>query len=71
MKKALISPNETISNFDGSTGYRVADVVNEAFDVALPLFWSDCDDECVADLWYFKAEIGKCVPKPIDLEQAE
>ena len=71
MKSIYAIANETISNFDGSTGYRVADVVNEAFDVALPLFWSDCDDECVSDLWYFKAEIGKCVPKPIEPEQSE
>lgn len=43
MKRALIDPRHN----------RVAQVVDPAaereFSVAPPLFWMDCDDECVAD----------------------
>lgn len=66
MKKALISPNEPVINFDGTTGYRVAEVTTNEFEVAPPLFWTDCDDSCVADLWYYNTEINECVPKPIE-----
>jgi hypothetical protein len=46
--KALISSLEP-----RETGYRVADVAQEAFDVSAPLFWVDCADDVVADkFWY-------------------
>jgi hypothetical protein len=46
--KALISPNES-----KETGYRVAEVSVNGFDVAQPLFWVDCADNVVADqFWY-------------------
>lgn len=50
MKKALISPNELVSN-----GYRVAEVreADNIFPVADPLYWMDCDDEVVADQYWF------------------
>ena len=48
MKEALISPNEP-----RETGYRVAQVEQQKFEVALPLFWVDCADDVVADqFWY-------------------
>lgn len=48
MKKALISPNE-----QRETGFRVAEVCEQSFDVAPPLFWVDCADDVVADqFWY-------------------
>jgi hypothetical protein len=71
MKKALISSNEPVINFDGTTGYRVAEVENTTFEVNPALFWVDCDDACVADQWYYNTEIKECVPKPIEPEPPE
>jgi hypothetical protein len=53
MKKALISPNEVIQNFDNTTGQRVADIHATGFEVAAPLFWVDCEDDVVADRFYY------------------
>jgi hypothetical protein len=55
MKKALICPNEPVNFFDGSSGYRIAQVepAESTFGVADPLYWIDCADDVVADLWYF------------------
>jgi hypothetical protein len=41
---------------------RVADVAEVEFDVAEPLFWVDCPEECKADVWYYKD--GVCSIKP-------
>lgn len=43
---------------------RVAEVKpdNAIFDVALPLHWVDCPDNCVTDEWYYKD--GQVNPKP-------
>lgn len=50
--KALISPIEP-----RETGYRVAQVTEQAFLIAEPLFWIDCADDVVADqFWYDPAE---------------
>ena len=50
--KALISPNEP-----RETGYRVAQVAEQAFLIAEPLFWIDCADDVIADqFWYDPAE---------------
>ena len=46
--KALIAPNEIREE-----GYRVAQVEQQEFEVALPLFWVDCDDTIVADKFWF------------------
>ena len=50
MKKALICPNEPVEN-----GYRIAQVEpdNNIFSVAEPLYWLNCNDDVVADQWYF------------------
>ena len=50
MKKALICPNEPVHN-----GYRIAQVepAESIFGVAEPLYWADCNDDVVADQWYF------------------
>lgn len=64
MKKALVSPNEPIMNFDGSVGYRVAQVEAVPFEVAPPLFWHDCDDACIANDWYYDTTTQICVVKP-------
>ncbi len=59
MKKALISPNEPVL-----TGYRVAEVEQNSFEVAIPLFWVDCDDNVVADQFWYDPEDS--VIKPIE-----
>jgi hypothetical protein len=41
---------------------RVAEVEPTLFEVAQPLFWIDCPDDCVRDEWYFKD--GQVQPKP-------
>jgi hypothetical protein len=71
MKKALISSIEPVVNFDGTTGYRVAEVENTTFEVNPVLFWVNCDDACVADVWYYNTEIKECVLKPIEPELPE
>jgi len=58
MKKALISTIEPRQHFDGSKGLRVAQVENESdiFPVAEDMYWLDCDDNVIADLWYFDTD---------------
>jgi hypothetical protein len=51
MKKCLISPLEPCES-----GYRVAEVAESSFEVALPLFWVDCNDDIVADLYWYNPE---------------
>lgn len=67
MKKALISPNETVSCVSGWTpkypyqpiftvipnAERVAEVISSTFEVAPPLYWVDCADNVAADQWYY------------------
>jgi hypothetical protein len=38
---------------------------DKIFDVAQPLHWVDCPENCVADEWYYKD--GQIVKKPIDV----
>jgi hypothetical protein len=59
MKKALIAPNEPVQLPGGKTGWRVAQVENDAskipFEVAHPLFWVNCNDDVVADQFTYDA----------------
>jgi hypothetical protein len=50
---------------------RIAQVEldNNVFEVALPLHWVDCPNDCLADLWYFKN--NQLYLKPQDVEQPE
>lgn len=48
MKKALISPQESVES-----GYRVAQVEENAFEVAEPFFWIECEDDVIANLFYY------------------
>jgi hypothetical protein len=59
--KALISTLEPIE-----TGYRVAQVSEQSFDVTPQLFWVDCADDIVADMyWYDPTDSTiKLVPIP-------
>jgi len=67
MKKALISPNEVVTNFDGTTGQRVAQVedAENIFDVAGELHWIDCADDVVADQYYFDTTANAILEKPV------
>jgi len=79
MKNALISPNESpiqyISGWTTDTppqpiftpidnSCRVAEVENQTFEVALPLFWTECDDDVVADQWYYNTSDQNIYPLP-------
>jgi hypothetical protein len=67
MKKALIDPTSVVSYVSawqaGAERYtpvvspipnscRVAEIADADFPVALPLYWADCADDVVADVWY-------------------
>jgi len=60
----LISPNE-IRN----TGYRVAQVEKEEFEVAEPLFWVDCDNTVKADLFWYDPADQTIKPNPQDITE--
>ena len=59
--KALISPIEP-----RQIGYRVAQVEEQEFEVAPPLFWVDCAEDVRADqFWYDPADQTiKPIPVP-------
>ena len=68
MKNALISPNEP-----RETGYRVAQVEPDGstFEIGLPLFWTPCADDVVADqFWYDPSDnvIKPFPPEPITID---
>lgn len=87
MKKALISPNQTVSyvsdwaNSAGNTympvytvivgAERVAEVMDSPFEVAPPLFWVDCADNVVADQFYYESQTQQILPKPQDAPYPE
>jgi hypothetical protein len=73
MKKALISSIEFVTNFDNTTGYRVAQVENESdiFEVAEGMFWVDCPNETIADHWYFDTTTKTVIVKPIQSTQSQ
>ena len=54
MKKALISPNEKVYDDKGDClGERIAEVSDNEFPVAPPLYWIDCDDNVNATDYYY------------------
>jgi hypothetical protein len=66
MKKALISTIEPREYFDGSKGYRVAQVEENTFSVTEPdLYWIDCDDNVVQDIFYFDTTTNTILPIPV------
>lgn len=71
MKKALISPDESVIHYDGTTvlGQRVAEVHDTGFEVASPLHWVDCADDLVAQNHYYDA--GDSTIKPVPVKSAE
>lgn len=71
--KALISPNEKVIDYLGNEGVRICQVEEITFEVASPLFWIACPDNCVADQWYYIQEQCLRIPeeKTIDGEFTE
>jgi hypothetical protein len=66
MKQALIDPTTSVQHIIGWTASpiapiyatypnsaRVAEVTSTTFEVASPLFWTECADDIVADQWYY------------------
>lgn len=47
MKYALIAPNEV-----SGEGYRIAQVETQSFEVALPLYWKECEDIITTNYWF-------------------
>jgi hypothetical protein len=78
MKQALISPDETVNYISAWTedkpkqpiytviesAERVAEVCENEFEVAPPLFWQTCADNVVADQWYFNSVSQEFIPVP-------
>jgi hypothetical protein len=56
---ALVSPNELSFG-----GYRVAEVAAVSFEVAEPLFWVECNDEVVADMFYYDTQTQTIIAVP-------
>lgn len=68
MKNAIIDPRQPVSEITGwvpntnppvpiiqdiPNAARVAEVAEQTFPVAEPLFWTPCADDVVADQWYY------------------
>jgi len=79
MKNALISPNESpikyISGWTTDTppepiytpienSCRVAEVEDQTFEVSLPLFWTPCADDVIADQFYYNTADEQIYPVP-------
>ena len=65
MKKALISPNEKVYDYEDTLiGERIAEVTGSPFDVAPPLFWVDCADEVTAEWYYWSGSEFLTIPIP-------
>lgn len=65
--KALISPQELITDINGNVGCRIAQVDELGFEVAEPLFWIGCPDNCVADEWYYIEQQVLPLPQPTEI----
>lgn len=59
MKQALISPCEPVES-----GYRVAQVEENSFEVATPLFWVECEDYVTANGFYYDPVSHKIIEIP-------
>ena len=89
MKNAIIDPRENVNKIVGWTSAtppmpisevipnsaRVAEVADQTFPVAEPLFWTPCADDVVADQWYYDTVtqailiIPPAPPKPVADDQ--
>ena len=68
--KALISPNEVLQFFDGTSGMRVCETHEAGFDVAAPLFWEDCEDDLNPATVYWDGSGFVAIPVEPEVEQS-
>lgn len=67
--QALISPNENVYSLGGELlGARVAEVSENAFPIAPPLFWMSCAPDTVAVDVYYNRDTHTIEQIPVDLE---
>ena len=79
MKNALIDPNESpvkyILEWTTDTppqpiygyienSYRVCEISDQTFEIALPLFWTSCNNNVIADQWYYNNNDKEIYPIP-------
>lgn len=73
--KALISSNEKVidPNTNVVIGERVAEVSENQFEVAPPLFWVVCADNVLPDVYYYDPvdQQIKLAPEPIPEQQSQ
>lgn len=72
MKKIFVDALSIINNYDGSSGYRLGNVVESGAEniVASPYFWIDCSDEvndCNSCLHYYDTNLNSIVSIPVEL----
>ena len=71
--KIFIDPISTINNYDGTSGYRLCQVVNagEEFPIAEPFFWIDYAGEFQGNLneFYYDPDDQSVKSIPIEPEQ--
>jgi hypothetical protein len=67
---ALISPMEKVIDYLGNEGVRICQVESISFEVAQPLFWTACQDDCNADTWYYIQEQCRPIPQPTIIDGA-
>jgi hypothetical protein len=66
---ALISPNEIVYSAEKEAlGARVAEVSANAFPIAEPLFWVDCDSSVIPNDVYY--DLNENIIKPIPIDEA-
>lgn len=58
-KQKYLPVMESIPN-----GCRVAQVADNEFEVALPMFWVECSDNVVADQWYYNLDTQQILQIP-------
>jgi hypothetical protein len=56
---------------DVPDSWRVAQVQEDSFEVASPLFWVDCASDVVADEWYYQSSTGVilAIPAPAPIPE--
>ena len=78
MKNALISPNESVSYISGWTeetypkeiittipnAYRIAEINDATFEVAIPLFWVECSDNIISHEFYYDSVMKTIIEIP-------
>lgn len=90
MKQALIDITTTVDYCSGwelvnkkyqpiittiQNSARVCEVIDQPFPVASPLFWTECDDNILADQWYYDTagstfiKVPDPAPKPVNPDQ--